>query len=224
MTYLHGFTYIIYIIVHGLLPYFVFLCVVKDYVLKSLSNLDPHKSTGLDGLSSKILKLAAPVISSHLTSIFNQSISSGVFPSQWKISRITPGFKSGSHMDPNNYRPISILSIASKLLERHICQHIYNFFSSYDLLYKAQSGFRPHHSCETALIRLIDMWHKNIEEGQLNGFVLIDFHKVFDMINIDLLLSKLKLYQFELIITNSAYGLVSYIYQLISGASSKNNC
>ena len=100
-------------------------------------------------------------------------------------------------MDPNNYRPISILSNASKLLERHICQHIYNFFSSYDLLYKAQSGFRPHHSCETALIRLIDMWHKNIEEGQLNGFVLIDFHKVFDMINIDLLLSKLKLYQFD---------------------------
>ena len=73
-----------------------------DYVLKSLTELDPHKSTGLDGLSSKILKMSAPVIANPLTSIFNGSISTGNFPTQWKTARITPVYKSGSHSD----RPI----------------------------------------------------------------------------------------------------------------------
>jgi len=64
-----------------------------DYVLKSLVNLNSHKASGLDGITSKIPKLSSPVISSHLTTIFNQSIESGIFPSQWKTARITPVFK-----------------------------------------------------------------------------------------------------------------------------------
>lgn len=169
-----------------------------DYVLKSLASLDSHKATGLDGLTSKILKISAPVISSHLTTIFNQSIESGIFPSKWKTARITPVFKSGDHSDADNYRPISILPIISKLLERHIHKHIYNFISSHDLLFAAQSGFRPQHSCETALNKLLNTWHQNIENGFLNGLVLIDFRKAFDMINLDLLLEKLKLYHFDI--------------------------
>jgi len=169
----------------------------KDYVLKSLANLVSHKATGLDGITSKILKISAPVISSHLTTIFNQSIESGIFPSQWKTARITPVFKSGDHSNADNYRPISILPIISKLLERHIHKHIYNFISSHDLLFAAQSGFRPQHSCESALNKLLNTWHQNIENGFLNGLVLIDFRKAFDMINLDLLLEKLKLYHFD---------------------------
>jgi hypothetical protein len=90
-----------------------------DEVRKSLSELDPHRATGLDSLSSKMLKLSASIIASPLTVIFNQSISYGHFPMQWKIARITPVHKSGSRTDKSNYRPISILCIVSKLLERH---------------------------------------------------------------------------------------------------------
>ncbi len=90
-----------------------------DEVRKSLSELDPHRATGLDSLSSKMLKLSASIIASPLTVIFNQSISYGHFPMQWKIVRITPVHKSGSRTDKSNYRPISILCIVSKLLERH---------------------------------------------------------------------------------------------------------
>ena len=77
--------------------------VSQDYVFESLSKLDPQKSTGLDGVSSKILKLSATVIASRLTSIFKRSITTGVFPLQWKKARITPVFKSGSHADEKNY-------------------------------------------------------------------------------------------------------------------------
>ena len=169
----------------------------EDYVQKSLANLDSHKATGLDVVTSKILKISAPVISSQLTTIFNRSIESGVFPSRWKTARITPVFKSGNHADADNYRPVSISPIISKLLERHIHKHIYNFISSHDLVFTAQSGFRPQHSCETALDKLLNTWYQNIEDGFLNGLVLIDFRKTFDMINLDLLLEKLKLYHFD---------------------------
>ena len=90
-----------------------------DEVKKSLSELDSHKATGLDALSSKILKLSASVIAIPLTVIFNQSISYGHFPIQWKTARIAPVHKSGSRTDKNNYRPISIPGVVSKLLERH---------------------------------------------------------------------------------------------------------
>ena len=82
--------------------------VSQEYVFESLSKLDPHKSTGLSGVSSKILNFSATVIVSPLTSIFDRSIITGVFPSQWKKARITPVFKSGSHSDKNNYRSISV--------------------------------------------------------------------------------------------------------------------
>ena len=149
-----------------------------EEVRKSLSELDPHKATGLGSLSSKILKLSAPVIASPLTVIFNQSILYGHFPMQWKTARITPVHKSGSCTDKNNYRPISILCIVSKLLERHYHKCITAFLSTYDLLYKGQSGFRSYHSCESAITKLVDKWLSNIEHGKLNSATLIDFRRV----------------------------------------------
>ena len=137
-----------------------------DEVQKSLSELDSNKATGLDGLSSKIFKLSASVIASPLTVIFNQSISYGHFSIQWKTARITPVYKSGSRTDKNNYRPISILCVESKLLERHYHNCITAFLTSYDLLYKGQSGFRRYYSCEFAITKLVDTWLISIEHGK----------------------------------------------------------
>ena len=121
-----------------------------DEVFQSLIELDPHKATGLDGLSSQMLKMSASVIAKPLTVIFNQSIACGYFPTRWKTARVTPIHKSGGHTDKNNYRPISILFIVSKLLERHYQNNITSYLRSYNLLYRGQSGFRRHHSCESA--------------------------------------------------------------------------
>ena len=183
-----------------------------DEVQKSLHELDSHKATGLDGLSSKILKLSASVIASPLTVIFNQSISYGYFPIQWKTARITPVHKSGSRTDKNNYRPIYILCVVSKLLERHYHNCITAFLTSYDLLYKGQSGFRRYHSCESAITKLVDTWLINIEHGKLNGVTLIDFRKAFDMINVHILVSKLQCYHFDDV-------LIKWMYSYLTGIS-----
>ena len=127
-----------------------------EEVFQSLNKLDPHKATGLDDLSSKILKMSASVIAKPLSVIYNPSIACGYFPTQWKTARVTPVHKSGSRTDKNNYRPISILCIVSKLLERHYHNNITAHLRSYHLLYRGQSGFRRQHSCESAIVKLVD--------------------------------------------------------------------
>ena len=180
-----------------------------DEVFQSLIELDPHIATGLDGLSSQMLKMSASVMAKPLTVIFNQSIACGYFPTRWKTARVTPIHKSGSRTDKNNYRPISILCIVSKLLERHH-NKITSYLRSYNLLYRGQSGFRRHHSCESAIVKLVDTWLTNIEHGKLNGVTLIDFRKAFDMINVDFLISKLKCYRFD-------ETLITWIHSYLTG-------
>ena len=91
--------------------------------------------------------------------------------------------------------PIAILCAVSKVLERHVHNHLYQFLVSHSLLHHAQSGFRRNHSCETALCKLVDMWTSNMESGLINGAVFIDLRKAFDMVDTDLLLRKLAVYR-----------------------------
>ena len=82
----------------------------------------------------------------------------------------------------------------SKPIEKYISKHIIEHFLEYDLLHKNQSGFRPNHSCHTALIKLVDQWLENIDKNRYNGVLLVDFAKAFDVIDRNLLIKKLKLY------------------------------
>ena len=85
-----------------------------------LTKLKLTKATGLDGLTARLLRDAAPVVAKPITYLVNLTISTGVIPSEWKDSRVTPIFKSGERNDENNYRPISVLSLVSKVLERAV--------------------------------------------------------------------------------------------------------
>ena len=106
----------------------------EEEVCSYLRNLNTHKATGLDGLSHKILKMSTYLIAPSLTKIFNKSLSSGMFPTKWKTSKIIPIYKSGAQCDVNNYRPIAILFAVSKVLERHVHNHLYQFLVSHSLL------------------------------------------------------------------------------------------
>ena len=163
-------------------------------VRKYLSNIDVTKATGSDNIGPRLLKLAAPYIASEITYICNKSISSSSFPNKWKEAKVSPLHKQGPHDDVNNYRPISILPVLSKILERHVSDCLLYYLNENKLLHKTQSGFRSQHSCETALTHMIDSWLEALDHGQMVGLVLVDFKKAFDLVDHKILLQKLEMY------------------------------
>ena len=166
----------------------------KDKVLKYLLNVNIKKATGTDNIGARILKLAAPYIADDITFICNKSISSSCFPDKWKEAKVSPLHKSGLLEDINNYRPISILPVLSKVLERHVSDSLTAYLNDNELLHRTQSGFRTNHSCETALNFMTDSWLNAIDQGEMIGVVLVDFKKAFDLVDHNILLTKLKLY------------------------------
>jgi hypothetical protein len=117
-----------------------------------------------------ILKVSAPFIVSPLTYIFNRIIDNGIYPNILKNAKVSPIFKSGEKCLPTNYRPISVLPVISKLIEKHISRHtcMYQYLAKYNLLHDAQSGFRSNHSCQTALINIIHKWIEEMNNGNVN--------------------------------------------------------
>ena len=123
---------------------------------------------GLDDLDGKIIKMSAHVITETVTYIYNLCIDKNSFPKAFKQAKVIPIYKSGDNKDPSNYRPISILSVLSKPLEKHINKHLLSYLKTNELTHPNQSGFREHHSCHAALT-LVDTFYKNINNNELTG-------------------------------------------------------
>ena len=168
-----------------------------DQVVPFISRLDTSKATGIDGLGPRIIKLAAHVIAPSITKLINRSIITGIFPSQLKLTKVFPIYKGGTKSDPSNYRPISILPTISKIFEKHINHHLMGYLNKYKLIHESQSGFRQKHSCQTALVKLIDHWTACIDKGDIIGTLFVDFRKVFDVVDHSILINKLHLYKFS---------------------------
>ncbi|XP_071956238.1 uncharacterized protein [Antedon mediterranea] len=142
--------------------------VSTDFVLKEISELNSAKSAGHDGIDGKLVRTAAPIIANFLTQIINTSISSQSFPLSWKIGKVTPIFKSGNKHLPDNYRPISVLPIMSKVIEKAVGMQVLEYLSSNNLLCPNQSGFRPTYSTITAITKTHDSWIHSINEDGFN--------------------------------------------------------
>ena len=129
--------------------------ITQTEILNLLYGLVASKASGMDGISAKVLKIAAP----SLALIFNQSISTGIFPSDSKIARVTPIFETGAKHDMENYRPISVISIVSKIMEKLIYNQLYDYLMNSNILSNSQHGFRPCHSTTTALLDITSRWY-----------------------------------------------------------------
>ena len=170
------------------------LKITQNGVQKLLSSLDPHKAPGPDGLTPKLLKIVADQIAPSFTLLFQASLHQSSLPSQWKTAHITPIFKKGARYNPENYRPISLTSIACKMLEHIVTGHIMRHLESNDILCREQHGFRRGRSCATQLLGFVDEVSRELAGGHQVDTVVLDFSKAFDKVDHSLLLHKLARY------------------------------
>jgi hypothetical protein len=131
------------------------------------------------------------ILAKPLTDMMNRSLAEGSIPTEWKHATVTPIFKSGSKTDPSNYRPISVLAVFSKILERAVHRMVYAYLQENKFLSMQQSGFRPLHSTKTCLIHITNSLLSNMDKRQLTGVVFLDLAKAFDILDQTKMLQKL---------------------------------
>ena len=159
-----------------------------------INKLSSSKATGPDAISVKLLNMLSPVFSHPLTRLFNLSIVKGTLPSKWKVARITPLYKDGAHDSRDNDRPISLLSVLSKVMEKHVATSFVNYLAHSELLYDLQSAFCEGHSTESALIKLTNKILFSSDRDEVTGMIFVDFGKAFYVVNHQPLLINLRLY------------------------------
>ena len=116
------------------------------------------------------------------------------FPEAWKCSKVIPIFKKDDEQLAKNYRPVSILSPLSKVLEKVVFSQLYGYFTRNNLLSPSSHGYREHTSTLTALLQLYDKWAHAASMGKISGAVFIDLSAAFDLVPPEILLKKLRIY------------------------------
>ena len=157
------------------------LC-TEDQVYDLIMQLDNQKSSGTDNVSAKMLKATVNTTVSTITKLFNMSIRTGTFPSCWKTARVVPIPKKGCRTNPANYRPISILPILSKVLERILHNLIFKHLCSMSPISTRQFGFLPGRSTVSALLTLSNDVLDSLDKGQEIISVFFDLSKAFDSV------------------------------------------
>ncbi len=199
---------------------------VSQFEIRSIISKLKNSSPGWDEIPAQYAKLCIDYYIEPLTHVINMSLIEGIFPSELKLAKVVPVFKGGDSSNISNYRPISVLSFFSKIFEKVMYNYVLNFMEKNKVLYKHQFGFRQNHSCQQAIITLIEKITSCLDTGDLVIGVFIDLKKAFDTVNHKILLKKLHAYG----IRGSFYRwFESYLsdrsqYVTYNGCKSKTEC
>ena len=186
------------------------ISVQEEEVLSILSSLDTSKSKGADKIGPKLLKSCASSLCKPLALLFQRCIDLSCIPSEWKFHSITPLFKKGDPSSVTNYRPISLLSSVSKVLEKlvfnYAADHIFPHLSD------KQFGFIPNRSCLQQLLTTFSIIYQNHSSHYQIDIIFLDFSKAFDTISHHLLLRKLQYF-------GISGNLLNWVHSYLSGRS-----
>ena len=180
-----------------------------------ISTFDIKKSLGPNSIPVYILNISNNYFSDKLTDIINLSSRTGIFPGLCKLAKVIPIFKQDNPLLCENYLPISLLPIFSKIFEKVINKRIYDCVEKNQFIYKRPFGFRTKQSTNHALISTTEAIKSQIENGYYVG-VFIDLQKAFDTANHDILCETLAFYGFREIVNSSSSLFLSNLQQYVS--------
>ena len=163
-------------------------------VEKLIDEINIKKATGPFGIPVFLLKKFKTFFSLWLSELVNLSFEVGVFPDVLKVAKVNPLHKKESKIDHRNYRPISLLSVVSKIFEKLIYKRIYFYLDQKKLLYSKQFGFRGNYSTNHAIISLTEHIRKLLDKGEYVCGVFVDLEKAFDTVHHEILCEKIKAY------------------------------
>lgn len=153
-----------------------------------------NKKCSVDTLPALVLKYISDILAPVLCSLINLSIANSTFPDSLKLARVVPLFKGGDSSCLGNYRPISILNIFSKILEKHVYKHLYSYLERANILNDNQFGFRHSRGTTQAILRHVGFIYENLDKSSIVFSLYLDLQKAFDSVDHGILLNKLSFY------------------------------
>ena len=167
----------------------------EDDVLTACQKLNKKKSCDAYGLSQGVVLRDADILAPQIAHVVNCTLEKGIFPDMTKLARILPIYKEkGDRHEYGNYRPVSLLPVFSKILEKLIHNKVFEFLVRYQILFKSQYGFRKGHNTTHATLDFLQTVEKALQQNEYAIGIFCDLSKAFDTLDHQLLLRKLEHY------------------------------